>query len=470
MTVITRFAPSPTGMLHIGGARTALFNYLFARHHGGKFLLRIEDTDRKRSTDEAISAILDSMEWLGLDYDGDEIYQFARADRHAEVAKELISKGKAYYDYTPQEEVARLRAEARKNGTRVHYEWRDRDASKAPKDVSPVVRLRAPLTGEITINDLVQGDVTVASDTLDDMILLRSDGTPTYMLSVVVDDHDMEVSHVIRGDDHLTNAFRQWLIYKAMEWDIPYFAHIPLIHGADGKKLSKRHGDLGSDAYKEMGYLPEALNNYLLRLGWGYGDEEIVPRERAIEIFALENVGRGAARFDMDKLNALSGHYIKEHDDAELVRLMIPFIEKHHGLKPDEAAIELLTDAMPMLKIRAKTLIELANESVFLIKPQPIELDKKAQKALNKALPNVLEGLIEAFENIEDFNAENVQKAVHDFGEKNDLKLGQVASPLRAVVNGSMASPPIFEVCAYLGKAATISRIKDGLTATAKAE
>src|ERR1700731_626824 len=345
MTVTVRFAPSPTGFLHIGGARTALFNWLYARHHqihgdGGVFRLRIEDTDRARSTPEAVAAIIDGLSWLGLDWNGEIVHQFAGATRHAEVARELLAKGRAYYCYSTPEELEAMRARARAEKRSVRYDgtWRDRDPSEAPPGIAPVIRLRAPQDGATTIHDLVQGEVTVENAELDDLILLRADGTPTYNLSVVVDDHDMGITHVIRGDDHLNNAFRQTQIYRALDWPVTEFAHVPLIHGPDGAKLSKRHGAVGIEAYREMGYLPEALRNYLMRLGWSHGDEEIIPLEKAIEWFDIADVGRGAARFDQAKLDSVNAHYIREADDARLLGLIAERLEVQFGrtLMPHE--------------------------------------------------------------------------------------------------------------------------------------
>src|SRR3954469_8627861 len=367
MTVVTRFAPSPTGFLHIGGARTALFNWLFARHHGGTFLLRIEDTDRARSTDAAVEAIVDGLRWLELTWDGDAVSQFQRRDRHAEVAHQMMAAGHAYRCYASPEELEAMRAAQKAAGQPMRYDgrWRDRDPGEAPAGISPVIRLKAPQEGETVLADHVQGEVRVQNAQLDDMVLLRADGTPTYMLSVVVDDHDMNVTHVIRGDDHLTNTFRQIQIYRAMGWDLPEFAHIPLIHGADGAKLSKRHGALGVDAYRDMGYLPEALRNYLLRLGWGHGDNEIISTEQAIEWFDLSGVGRSASRFDMVKLTNLNANYLRETADAELLALVAERLETQFGRPLSEVESGRLLKAMPGLKPRAKTIVELAEKGRF---------------------------------------------------------------------------------------------------------
>jgi glutamyl-tRNA synthetase len=463
MSVVTRFAPSPTGFLHIGGARTALFNWLFSRHHGGKFLLRIEDTDRARSTQEAVAAILDGLRWLGLPWDDEVVYQFARAARHAEVARELLAKGRAYKCFATPEELEAMRQAARAAGRPVRYDgrWRDRDPAEAPAGAPYVIRLKAPTEGMTTVADLVQGDVTVDNAQLDDMVLLRSDGTPTYMHSVVVDDHDMAVTHVIRGDDHLTNAFRQQQLYDACGWTAPRFAHIPLIHGPDGAKLSKRHGALGVDAYRDMGYLPEALRNYLLRLGWAHGDEEIIPTERAIEWFDLDAVGRSPARFDFAKLQNLNGHYLRQRSDAELVDLIAPRLEAALGrsLSADERA--RLGRAMPGLKGRAKTLVELADAAKFYVAARPLPLDAKAAGLLAGGGRAVLTHLVPSLEAVGAWEAQVLEAAVRGFAEAKGLKLGDAAQPLRAALTGSLVSPPIFEVMGALGRDEALGRLCD---------
>ena len=385
MTIVTRFAPSPTGFLHIGGARTALFNWLFSRHHGGKFLLRIEDTDRARSTEPAIAAILDGLSWLGLQWDDEVTYQFARAARHAEVARQMLASGNAYHCYASPEELEEMRAAQKAAGKPMRYDgrWRDCDPRTAPEGVAPVIRLKAPQTGQTVINDAVQGEVTVENAQLDDMVLLRADGTPTYMLAVVVDDHDMGVTHVIRGDDHLNNAFRQLQIIKAMGWPEPVYAHIPLIHGPDGAKLSKRHGALGVDAYRDMGFLPVALRNYLLRLGWGHGDDEIISTDQAIEWFDLGGVGRSASRFDMAKLTNLNAHYLRETPDAELLPLVLPLIEARIGGPVDAAGRERVVRGLNGVKQRTRTLVELADNLVFYARAgAPPIADDKARAVL----------------------------------------------------------------------------------------
>ncbi len=464
--MVTRFAPSPTGFLHIGGARTALFNWLYARHHGGKFLLRIEDTDRARSTDAAIAAILDGMRWLDLDWDGPEIYQFARADRHAEVAHSLIAGGHAYFCYLSQDELAAMRAEAQEKRLpfRVRSPWRDRDPADAPDGVPGVVRLKAPQAGETVIADQVQGAVTVANAEIDDFVLLRSDGTPTYMLSVVVDDHDMGITHVIRGDDHLNNAFRQIALIRALGWPEPVYAHVPLIHGADGAKLSKRHGALGVDAYRdEMGFLPEAVNNYLLRLGWGHGDEEIIAREQAIAWFDVADVGRSPSRFDLKKLENLNGHYLREADDARLSALVLPLIDSDI----DTAEAALLARAMPFLKVRAKNLHEIADASGFLFAPRPLAMDEKATSLVGDAPANVLASARAALASLTDWSAETVEQAVRGVADAADLGLGKVAQPLRAALTGRATSPGIFDVLVLLGRDESLGRLDDVVAAPA---
>jgi glutamyl-tRNA synthetase len=462
MTVVTRFAPSPTGFLHIGGARTALFNWLYARHHGGEFRLRIEDTDRQRSTPEAIDAILHGLRWLGLDWDGEVVYQFSRAGRHAEVAQKLLAEGKAYHCYASPEELEQMRAEQRAAGQPTRYDgrWRDRDPSEAPEGVPPVIRLRAPQEGETVVEDEVQGEVRVQNAQLDDMVLLRADGTPTYMLSVVVDDYDMGITQVIRGDDHLTNAFRQTQLYRACGWDTPSFAHIPLIHGPDGAKLSKRHGALGVEAYEEMGYLPEAMRNYLLRLGWGHGDDEIISTGQAIEWFDLDAVGRSPARFDFMKLDNLNGHYLREADDARLAADCAPRLAKQLGRDLREAEVDLLTQAMDGLKQRAKTLSEITDNAVFYFQ-RPANLTPKAAKNLDDGGRAAMAGLLAKLEALEVWSEETCEACVRDEAEAAGLKLGQLAQPLRGALTGSHMSPGIFEVMALLGREECLSRVRE---------
>jgi len=462
MTVVTRFAPSPTGYLHIGGARTALFNWLFARHHGGTFLLRIEDTDRARSTEAAVTALLDGLSWLGLHWDGEAVSQFERRERHAEVARAMIAAGAAYYCYCSPDELTALREAQKAAGQPMRYDgrWRDRPAADAPAGVAPVVRLRAPREGETVIQDRVQGEVRVRNDQLDDMVLLRGDGTPTYMLSVVVDDHDMAVTHIIRGDDHLTNAFRQVQIYKAMGWAPPEFAHIPLIHGPDGAKLSKRHGALGAEAYRDLGYLPEALRNYLLRLGWGHGDAEIISDAEATEWFSLEGIGRSAARFDFAKLDSLNAHYLRQADDTRLAGLIAPRLEAALGAPLSDAQKDLLVRAMPGLKARAKTVVELATSAQFYVATRPLPLEAKAAALLDGAARQRLAALTVLLDGLTEWRAGAIEAVARDFSEQQGLKLGQVAQPLRAALTGSTVSPPIFEVAELLGKDETIARLR----------
>ena len=459
--VVTRFAPSPTGFLHIGGARTALFNLLFARHHGGKFLLRIEDTDKARSTQAAIDAILDGMRWLGLDHDGDVVFQSERAARHVEVAQALLDSGHAYRCYATPDELAELRERQRAEKQPLRYDgrWRGRECGPEQEGQPFAVRLKAPREGETAIEDLVQGRVVVRNEELDDMILLRSDGTPTYMLAVVVDDHDMGVTHVIRGDDHLNNAFRQLGIIRAMGWPEPAYAHIPLIHGADGAKLSKRHGALGVDAYRdEMGMLPEAVSNYLLRLGWGHGDDEIISRDQAIEWFEIGGVGRSPSRFDLKKLENLNGHYLREADDARLAALVAPRVEKLIGHAPDLA---LLTRAMPELKPRAKTLDEIADGATFLFVARPLTLDEKAAALLTDDAQTLLGEAHAALSAVSDWTAEGVEEAVRRVAESAGLGLGKVAQPLRAALTGRTTSPGIFDVLVLLGRDESLGRLAD---------
>jgi glutamyl-tRNA synthetase len=465
MSVVTRFAPSPTGFLHIGGARTALFNWLFARHHGGRFLLRIEDTDRARSTTAAVEAIFDGLKWLGLDWDDEPVFQFSRADRHAAVARKLLEEGKAYHCYATQDDLTAMREAQRASGQPVRYDgrWRDRDPAEAPKDVPPVVRFKAPQEGETVLRDHVQGEVTVANAQLDDMVLLRADGTPTYMLSVVVDDHDMGITHVVRGDDHLTNAFRQGQLYQALGWALPDFAHIPLIHGPDGAKLSKRHGALGAEAYRDMGFLPEAMRNYLLRLGWGHGDDEIISTEQAIAWFDLPGIGRSPARFDMARLTSLNGHYLREAEDARLAALIAPRLEDIAGGPLSDTQVALLTRAMEGLKARAKTIVELADLAAFYVKPRPLSIDDKAAKHLDEDGLAVLRALGDQLRCFEPWERGALEDLARAHAETSGLKLGKVAQPLRAALSGSTVSPPIFEVLELLGREASLARITDAV-------
>lgn len=466
--VITRFAPSPTGYLHIGGARTALFNWLFAHSNKGKMLLRIEDTDRARSTDDAIDAILEGMKWLGLEWDDEPVFQRQQAERHQEIANQLLESGKAYLCYCSPEELTKMREDAREQGKTPGYNgyWRDRDPSLAPKDIKPVVRFKAPNEGTTLIKDQVQGDVSFANKDLDDLILLRSNGSPTYMLSVIVDDHDMGITHIIRGDDHLTNAARQAQIYDALGWQPPEFSHIPLIHGPDGAKLSKRHGALGVEAYRAMGYLPEALRNYLVRLGWSHGDDEVFSTEQMIEWFGLENIGRSAARFDFQKLENLNGHYIRHGDNEDLIKAIKSSIHEYEGC---EDLADTLTDkdwalfeqAMPGLKERAKTLVDLVNSARYLFIKRPLSYDKKATKLLNQDAKLTLNKLAEQFATVDDWTVETIEQTVREFSEENNLKLGKIAQPLRAALTGGAVSPGIFDVLFVLGKEESLGRMGD---------
>jgi glutamyl-tRNA synthetase len=456
--VVTRFAPSPTGFLHIGGARTALFNWLFARHHGGRYLLRIEDTDRVRSTQPAIDAIIDGLDWLGIGGDEPPIFQYDRAGRHAEVAEQLLAKGEAYRCYLTPDELAarRAAAQAERRPFRLTSEWRER--SDGPKDSPSVIRIKAPRTGETVIDDKVQGRVAVANEELDDFVLLRSDGNPTYMLAVVVDDHDMGVTHVIRGDDHLNNAFRQLTVVRAMGWEEPTYAHIPLIHGPDGAKLSKRHGALGVDAYRdEMGILPEALVNYLLRLGWGHGDDEIISRDQAVEWFDLDHVGKSPSRMDFKKLENLNGHYVRQADDARLAKLVAPRL----GIAPTDHA--RLIAAMPEVKARAHNLNDLADGARFLFDRRPLSIDAAAAALLTPEARPYLAEAVSAFAALPEWTSTAIEEVVRAVAERHGLKLGKLAQPLRAALTGRTTSPGIFDVLLHLGRDESMGRIRDQL-------
>ena len=468
MSVVVRFAPSPTGFLHIGGARTALFNWLYARHLGGVFRLRIEDTDRARSTPEAVAAIIDGLAWLGLSWDGEIVHQFAGAARHAEVARQLLAAGRAYHCYATPEELDAMRARARAEKRSVRYDgtWRDRDPATAPAGVAPVIRLKAPRDGATTIRDLVQGPVTVDNAELDDLIILRADGTPTYNLAVVVDDHDMGITHVIRGDDHLNNAFRQTQIYRALDWQPPEFAHVPLIHGPDGAKLSKRHGALGIEAYRELGYLPEALRNYLMRLGWSHGDDEIIASEDAIAWFDIADVGRAAARFDRAKLDSVNAHYIRIADPARLVGRVAERLERPLSRALSAGELERLGRAMPALQPRAKTLAELAEKAWPYLAPRPLQPDPEAAGTLTPEARTVLRELGPALATAA-WQPAALEQILRDFAAQRGLKLGAVAQPLRVALTGSLASPGIFEVMDILGAEECLARIGDAAGATA---
>src|ERR1700728_3460528 len=467
-SIVTRFAPSPTGFLHIGGARTALFNWLYARKHGGKMLLRIEDTDRERSTDPALAAILDGLKWLELDWNGDVIYQFSRAARHREVAESLLKAGSAYRCYATPEELTTMREKARAEGRTRLYDglWRDRDPSEALPGIKPTIRLRAAQTGETVIEDQVQGRVVWQNENLDDLVLLRGDGTPTYMLAVVVDDHDMGVTHIIRGDDHLINAARQKQIYDALGWDIPSMSHIPLIHGPDGSKLSKRHGALGFDAYRAMGYLPAALRNYLVRLGWSHGDQEIFSTEEMVAAFDLPQIGRSPARFDFAKLENLNGHYIRHSSDRELLDAIEQLLP--HVPQGGDVAAKLTPQlrqqwlaAMPSLKERAKTLLDLIDGAAFLFAKRPILVDDKAKALLTADARSLLRDVETELAGVDPWTTAATENVVRALAERKGAKLGAVAQPLRAALTGRTTSPGIFEVLAVLGKSESLARMAD---------
>lgn len=465
MSVVVRFAPSPTGYLHIGGARTALFNWLFARHHGGRYLLRIEDTDRQRSTTAAIDAIFDGLGWLGLLPDEPPVFQFERAGRHTEVARRLLAEGKAYHCYATPEELEAMRAAQRAAGQPVRYDgrWRDRDPASAPAGVAPVIRLKAPQTGETVLEDLVQGEIRVDNAQLDDMVLLRGDGTPTYMHSVVVDDIDMGISHVIRGHDHLTNTFRQVQLYQAIGATPPRFAHIPLIHGADGAKLSKRHGALSVTEYREMGFLPEAVRNYLLRLGWGHGDDEIISTEQAIAWFDLDGVGRSPARFDMAKLTSLNAHYLRERPDAELVELIEPRLAAM-GLRLDAKGKKRLLGGMEGLKQRARTLADLAEAAAFYVRPRPVPVEEKARRVLDEPSRAAIAAIARPLAAVEDWRDDALENVCRAQAGVLGIGFGKLAQPLRVALTGSTVSPGIFEIMRVLGRAEVLARIEDAAT------
>ena len=465
--IVTRFAPSPTGYLHIGGARTALYNWLYARHMSGQFLLRIEDTDRERSKDEAIDAIISGMKWLGLDWDGDIVFQFSRAARHAEVAYELLARGHAYKCFATAEELKAMREEqiAKKLPMRYDGRWRDRDPGDAAAGAPFVIRMKAPREGQVTIRDCVQGEVTVANAELDDMVLLRSDGTPTYMLSVVVDDQDMGITHVIRGDDHLNNAFRQLALIRAMDWPEPIYAHVPLIHGPDGAKLSKRHGSAAVEDYRDqMGYLPEALTNYLARLGWGHGDDEIFTREQAIAWFDVHDVGRAPARMDFKKLEHFNGLYIREADDSRLTDIVAPLVGNLIERAPNEAEIANLNAAMPVLKMRAKSTLSLAEGALFLFMQRPIVPDDTAKALLTQVALDLLAKVKQALEMSPEWSEAALEIAVKAVAEEAAIGLGKVAQPMRAALTGRTTSPGIFDVLVLLGREESLGRLGDALS------
>tara|TARA_Y100000588_G_scaffold347339_1_gene396076 strand:+ start:3816 stop:5228 length:1413 start_codon:yes stop_codon:yes gene_type:complete len=464
MSVTTRFAPSPTGFLHIGGARTALFNWLYARHHEGQFLLRIEDTDKKRSTQDAILEIQKGLRWLGLTWDKEIILQSANESRHREMAAYLLENGLAYKCFSTPEELAEMRSRARTEGGQQGYNgyWRDRGPEEWPSDMSPTIRFKSPDTGETIINDQVQGEVIIKNSQLDDMVILRSDGTPTYILAAVVDDHDMGVSHIIRGDDHLVNAARQSQLYNAFGWNIPIYAHIPLIHGSDGSKLSKRHGALAVSSYKGMGFLPESLQNYLLRLGWSHGDDEIITTPQAIEWFDLKQVGKSAARFDLGKLENLNAHYLQKLSPARALDIIISGLSREFGKNVSSKQKECLKLGLPGLLSRAKTITNLLDSAQFYVAERPIPLDDKAKKVLLKpGLIGVLEEILARIETIKEWKTSNIESEIRGLAEQSGVKLGSLAQPLRAAITGTTVSPSVFEILMALGKEEAMARISD---------
>ncbi|MHA6690480.1 glutamate--tRNA ligase [Devosia sp. A449] len=468
--VVTRFAPSPTGYLHIGGARTALFSWAFAQNQGGKMLLRIEDTDRERSTEAAVVALVDGLKWLGLDWEGEPISQFGRAARHAEVAHELVKLGHAYYCYCSPAELDQMREEARAAGKPPRYNgyWRDRDQSEAPAGVAPVVRIKAPVSGDIVVDDHVQGKVVFKTENLDDFIILRSDGTPTYMHAVVVDDHDMGVTHIIRGDDHLTNAARQIIIYNAMGWTVPEMAHIPLIHGPDGAKLSKRHGALGVEAYRQLGYLPEALRNYLARLGWSHGDDEIFSTQQMVEWFSLDALNKGAARFDFVKLENINGHYIREAAPAYLYDVMLATaIELGRQVDVDGLSVnkDTVLAALPELQPRAKTVLELIDLAQFIYAVRPLAIEPAAAALLTTDTRTVLKDMADVLRGLNEWSVPTIDAAMRLLAEAKGLKLGKLAQPLRAALTGRTVSPGIFEVMVLIGRDESMARLEDQIGA-----
>jgi glutamyl-tRNA synthetase len=457
MNIITRFAPSPTGYLHIGGARTALFNYLFAKNQGGKFLLRIEDTDKSRSNSEVKEAIITSLRWLDLNWDGEIVYQSERQKRHVEVAKQLIDIGKAYYCYEPQEKIAKLKAEAmeEKKHFIFHSPWRDSEISHHPENIKPVIRLKAPRDGQTIVKDSLQGDVVVQNSHLDDMILLRSDGTPTYMLAVVVDDHDMNITHIIRGDDHLSNAPRQQLIYESLGWEVPKMVHIPLIHGSDGAKLSKRHGALGVESYKDMGYLPEALCNYLLRLGFAHGNDEVISKKQAIEWFSIDGLGKSPARLDFDKMKNLNSVYLRAKSDDELVNIII---EQSEIPISNESKANILT-AVESLRPRIQLITDLVNLAKIYIIDNEIEITLEALEVINQAPASLIKKIIDSIDSITDFNKDTIKQTLEEVAKSNDMKLGEMMKYVRCYLTGSINSPGVFEIIAIIGKYHTLKRL-----------
>ncbi len=461
MTVITRFAPSPTGFLHIGGARTALFNYLFAKHHNGKFLLRIEDTDQARSTEDAVDAIFSGLKWLGLNWDGEVLFQSKRNDLYKKAALKLLDEGKAYYCFTSQEEIDRQRDNAIANKQHFLFQspWRDVLPSNSQEQKSrAVIRLKAPRVGHTVIHDALQGDVTIENSHLDDMVLLRSDGTATYMLAVVVDDHDMQISHIIRGDDHLTNAARQILLYQAFGWSVPHMVHIPLIHGDDGAKLSKRHGALGVNAYQDMGYLPESLCNYLLRLGWSHKDDEIISRQQAIEWFDIDGLGKSPARLDFAKMDSLNSHYLRLLDDQTLTEMTCQSLPENYQVTEKEK--EYIHQAMPNLKIRSTNLVELAKLARIYLINIPIIYSEEAKELINNCNKNLLGQVIQELENLPNFDKDSIQMKFKEIAKNNNIKLADIMQSIRPLMTGMTTSPSVFEIIAIIGKENAIARLQ----------
>jgi len=468
MKVITRFAPSPTGYLHIGSARTAIFNYLFAKHFGGKFLLRVEDTDKARSTESATKAIIDGMKWLGIDHDGEIVFQSTREKRHAEVARSLVELGKAYKCFATQEEIDEKRQEVIKAGGSFLFQspWRDADEVSHPKDLPYVIRLKAPREGKTIIQDLVQGEVVVSNDVLDDMVLLRGDGTPTYMLAVVVDDHDMDVTHIIRGDDHLNNAFRQKILYEAAGFSVPVMAHIPLIHGADGAKLSKRHGAVGVEGYRDMGYLPDALFNYLLRLGWSHGDLDIITKDQAIEWFDGKHIGKAAARIDFDKMKFINAHYLRAMSNEELLQI----IQNEWNLseiKMDDVTKGYLLKAMDEIKVRSELTKDLADLATIYHYDNIYAVSEEARAVIDAADKVLIESIRQMIKDLQDWNKDSIQAGFKALAEERGLKLGAIMNPVRCILTGRAASPSVFEIIEVLGKDVVLSRFDQLFRASA---
>ena len=465
-TIVTRFPPSPTGLMHIGTARTALFNWLYAKKHGGKMLFRIEDTDRARHSEEAVDAMIKAMEWLELDWDGETVSQYENQKRHVEIAEKLLASGKAYKCYCSPEELEAMRETAKAAGKPTFYDrrWRDRDEAEAPDNIKPVIRIKSPLEGESVVKDEVQGDVRVANDHLDDFVILRSDGTPTYMLAVVVDDYDMGVTHVIRGDDHLNNTFRQNVIYDALEWEKPTYAHLPLILGPDGAKMSKRHGAASVEEYKKMGYLPEAMRNYLLRLGWSHGDEEIIPTDKAIELFDLSGINKAAARFDFDKLEHINKHYINTCDPEHLITLCAPLYKERHDITLSETGKARILNGMEELKSRASTLLNFVDDSAFYAQEEALNYDEKAKGLITHDNKDLFEHLHSGFKNLEPFDGATIQSFVKETAKTlRDGKMGKVGMPLRAALSGTTVSPGIFDAAAILGRETCLERLQQAI-------